>query len=57
MTNTKTNRQVMGDKKMNTGFKFEDLVRKGSKKVLKKFKKDRAVYPKKKGGGASMRGK
>ena len=47
----------MGDKKMNTGFKFEDLVRKGSKKVLKKFKKDKAVYPKKKGGGASMRGK
>ena len=31
---------------MKAGFRFEDLVRKDSKRILKKFRKDRAVYPK-----------
>lgn len=37
-------------------FKFEDLVRDNkSKRILKKFKKDRAVYKEKKNKGGGVR--
>lgn len=37
--------------KIKEGFRFEDLVRERNKKVLKRFKKGKAEYPKKKDKG------